>query len=180
MRRLKYPVLLAPLALLVGLGAPGPAAVARRDADLTARLTGFQETPSISTRARGRFEARIDRDAIEYVLSYENLEAPVSAAHIHFAEQHVAGGVIAFLCGSEGTPACPSPSGTVSGTITASDVIGPEAQGIAPGEFREVVRALRAGVTYANVHSTTFPAGEIRGQIRGADGPTDPHDDDAE
>jgi hypothetical protein len=44
-------------------------------------------------------------------------------------------------------------------------VIGPDAQGIAPGEFAELVRAMRAGVTYANVHTTTHGGGEIRGQI---------------
>jgi hypothetical protein len=52
-----------------------------------------------------------------------------------------------------GTQACPSPSGT----ITAADVVGPTAQGVAPGEFDELVRAIRAGAAYANVHSTLFP-----------------------
>jgi hypothetical protein len=44
-------------------------------------------------------------------------------------------------------------------------VIGPAGQGIAAGEFAEIVRAIRAGRAYANVHSTKFPGGEIRGQI---------------
>jgi hypothetical protein len=48
---------------------------------------------------------------------------------------------------------------------SAADVIGPTTQGIEPGAFAELVRAMRAGVTYTNVHSTKFPAGEIRGQI---------------
>jgi len=65
-------------------------------------------------------------------------------------------------------PACPA-SGKVTGTVTATDVIGPAAQGIAPGEFAEALRALRAGMTYANVHSTKFPGGEIRGQIKDED-----------
>ncbi len=54
---------------------------------------------------------------------------------------------------------------TVTGTIDADDVIGPAAQGIAPGELGELVRAMKSGVTYANVHSTKFPGGEIRSQL---------------
>jgi len=34
------------------------------------------------------------------------------------------------------------------------------------GEFEEFVRALRNDSGYANVHTTAFPGGEIRGQIR--------------
>jgi hypothetical protein len=53
-------------------------------------------------------------------------------------------------------------------------VVGPAGQGIAPGEFAEVIAAIRAGVTYANVHSTRNAPGEIRGQIK----VRDRHDDD--
>jgi hypothetical protein len=76
----------------------------------------------------------------------------------------VGGGVIAFLCGGSKPPCPPSPA-TVSGTITPSDIIGPTNQGIEPGSFAEAVRALRAGVVYANVHTTHWPLGEIRGQV---------------
>ena len=44
-------------------------------------------------------------------------------------------------------------------------VIGPDGQGIAPGEFSKVIEAIRSGVTYVNVHSMKFPPGEIRGQV---------------
>jgi hypothetical protein len=44
--------------------------------------------------------------------------------------------------------------------------VGPAAQGIAAGEFAELVRAIKAGATYVNVHSSLFPTGEIRGQIK--------------
>ena len=47
----------------------------------------------------------------------------------------------------------------------AASVVGPTAQGIAPGEFAEVIRAIRAGAAYANMHTTAFPAGEIRDQV---------------
>jgi CHRD domain-containing protein len=81
--------------------------------------------------------------------------------------------VVAFLCDSADTapdgvtvPECPGVGGQVTGTIQASDVIGPTGQGIAPGEFDELVAAMRASATYANVHTEAFPSGEIRGRIR--------------
>jgi hypothetical protein len=54
----------------------------------------------------------------------------------------------------------------VMGTVSAADVVGPTGQGVPAGDFADVVRAIASHVTYANVHSANFPAGEIRGQIR--------------
>lgn len=136
---------------------------------VAANLNGYQETPStLSTPGMGRFTAKIDDpgQSIEYRLSYEGLESPAVAAHIHLGARATSGGVSAFLCGGGGKPACPADGGTVEGTITPSDVIGPAIQGIAAGEFAEVVRAIRNGAVYANVHSTGRPGGEIRGQLR--------------
>ena len=84
----------------------------------------------------------------------------------------VNGGISVFLCtnlgnGPVGTQACPQ-EGTVTGTFVAGDVIGPGAQGIAAGEYTELLAALRSGTTYANVHSSERPGGEIRGQITAA------------
>jgi hypothetical protein len=65
---------------------------------------------------------------------------------------------------------------TVTGTITPAQVLTATGQGIDTGEFDEVVRAIRAGAAYANVHSTTFLPGEIRGQIRRGDHGHHDHD----
>src|SRR3712207_4375667 len=95
---------------------------------------------------------------------------------MHFGQRGQSGGISVFLCtnlgnGPAGTQACPPSPGTVRGTIRAVDVIGPVGQGIAAGEFGELLRAIRAGATYVNVHSTLWPAGEIRAQIdRGNEG----------
>jgi hypothetical protein len=100
-------------------------------------------------------------------LTYAEMEDTVVVAHVHLGQRGVNGGVVFFLCGGGGRPACTSASGSFSGTVTAADIVGPAAQGIAAGEFQEVLRALRSGNTYVNVHSVPrFPGGEIRGQIR--------------
>ena len=45
-------------------------------------------------------------------------------------------------------------------------MVGPGGQGIAAMEFDELVRAMRAGATYVNLHTTApFQGGEIRGQV---------------
>jgi hypothetical protein len=138
---------------------------------------------AVSTAASGKFVAEIDEhnDIIHYKLSYKNLEGNVTQGHIHFGQRHTVGGIVVWLCQTAGTPApatvaaltpfCPEPEGTVEGTIIPAQVLAQTAQGIAAGEFDELVRAMRAGATYANVHSTLFPPGEIRGHIPGS------HDD---
>src|SRR5438445_13641980 len=65
---------------------------------LRATLTGFEETPAISTGASGSFVARIRTDAIDYELSYDGFPTDVLQAHIHFGQPGVAGGISAFLC----------------------------------------------------------------------------------
>ena len=166
--------LLAVLVVVVLWFGPSPAAT-QPFPRVRATLTGYEETPTLSTAASGSFVAHIGADAIDYELSYEGVQTGVLQAHIHLGRPAISGGISAFLCSNlpsppPGTPACPTTSGTVTGTITPSSVIGPAGQGIAAGEFDELVRAILNGATYANVHSTAFPAGEIRGQITGVAG----------
>ena len=109
---------------------------------------------------------------LRYELSYRDLETDVTQAHIHFGNEGQAGPIVIFLCsnlgnGPAGTQACPAAPATITGTITAADIGGGAAgQGIAAGEFDEMVRAIRHGATYVNVHSTGRPTGEIRAQVK--------------
>jgi hypothetical protein len=135
-------------------------------------LNGFQENPSIVTTGAGTVDLRIDdeQQVISFELSYSGLEGgAVSQAHIHISSRSFNGGVSAFFCGGGTKPAACPPSGTVTGTITPADVAGPAGQGVEPGSFDELVRAIRAGHTYANVHTVRWPGGEIRGQINDSD-----------
>jgi hypothetical protein len=143
---------------------------------------GATSTGSVSTGAAGIFRAKLRENGTEldFTLTYSGMEGgPVTAAHPHFAQEHVGGGVFGFFCGGT-KPACPTPGGTVTGIWTAADIIGPADQGVAAGSFAEFVRALRAGAVYVNVHSNgatppapSYPEGEIRGQIRGGGGDDD-------
>jgi hypothetical protein len=153
----------APVILLaVLLVVPG---AAKSGGTFKATLIGYEEVPSLSTAASGEFRAKLRAGpTIDYTLSYANIQG-ASAAHIHLGQRGVNGGVSAFLCGGGDKPPCPPTGGEVSGTIDAADVIGPTDQGIAPGEIQELIDAMLGGFTYANVHTSAFPGGEIRGQI---------------
>jgi hypothetical protein len=161
------------LALVATLLAASPA-FADRDTEFRIPIVGFEEVPSVSTRARGELYLRVDGGGqfINYELTYAGLQGQVRQAHIHFAQSAVNGPIIIWLCGTsfnpgpDGTPVCPQ-SGTVRGLITASNVLAsPSTQLIAAGELSEMIGAMRAGAAYGNVHSDLAPGGEIRGQIR--------------
>jgi CHRD domain len=139
-------------------------------------LRSFEEVPAVSSNARGMLKARIDQSAgtITYELRYEGLQGDIRQAHIHFGQRGVNGGVSVFLCKTATNPDptglapdCAASPAVVSGVLTSANVIGPAGQGIAATEFAELVRAIRSGVAYVNVHSSVFPGGEVRGQMRG-------------
>ena len=138
-------------------------------------LDGYQEVPPLSTTGRGLVTLHVSPDgqSLGYALRYSDLVGDVLQAHIHFGRPAINGGIMVFLCtnlgnGPAGTPACPGPhDGEVSGTLDAADVVGgASGQGIAAGEFAEVLATLRNRAAYANVHSMLYQAGEIRGNIR--------------
>jgi hypothetical protein len=146
---------------------------------LRANLTGIEEAngpATVITNATGSFTATVNDDAtITYTLTYNNLSAPITQSHIHIGATKINGGVSIFLCANPpivppaGTPLCPNDatnSGTVTGTVAAANVIGPANQGVPAGDITDVLRAIASHVTYANVHTTAHPGGEIRGQIR--------------
>lgn len=145
-------------------------------------LSGNNEIPIVYTDASGAFSARVDRDEtqIEYELSYSDLEGSVQQAHIHIGKKSENGGISVWLCSNlaspptpVGTQPCPASPATITGVILASNVVGPVTQGVDPGEFEALLKAIRDGNTYANVHTTSSPGGEIRSQIGKSNGRRD-------
>src|SRR5215510_9853729 len=135
-----------------------------------ARLTGFSEVPPKLVNAHGKFTGALSEDgtSISWTLTWTGLTGPAGAAHIHFGQTQVNGGVFVFFCGGGGRPACPDGpdhSGEVTSTWTAADILAVPAQNLSAGDFAGVLRILRAHEGYANIHTTLFPGGEIRGQV---------------
>ena len=165
---------------VMGAAAVGTAAIAHdRNNRLEAFLHGYEEVPAVSTGALGSFKANISRDGskIDWTLTYGGtFNGTITQAHVHVAQLSVNGGIAVWFCQTgqpaapAGTQVCPQPAPggrvTLTGTWTATEVTGgAAAQGLAAGELEELTRALRAGVAYANVHSSTQGGGEIRGQV---------------
>jgi hypothetical protein len=141
-----------------------------------ALLTGYEESPSVSTTASGEFTATISPDgsSIAYSETYSGLQAAVTQSHIHVGQLAVNGSIVIYLCQTAANPdptgrapQCPQ-EGTVSGNITSANVIAgaTTTQQLAANDLSAVVTAIQAGAAYANVHTVVSPGGEIRGQIR--------------
>jgi hypothetical protein len=156
-------------------------------------LSGYKEAAApIATTGNGTFEATISKDETEinYVLTFDSLEGEVRQAHIHIGYPQNSGGIVLWLCDSATNPS-PTPlttphctdsdpgnlhGGRVTGTLTAADVRAQTGNGIAgPNDWSNLLGLIRAGRTYANVHSATFPGGEIRSQLDNGDDDNDDH-----
>jgi hypothetical protein len=133
-----------------------------------ALLSGADEVPPISSTATGTFYATVGGDgSINFTLTFEGLTTTPLFSHIHFGQKDVAGGVMIFLCSGGGQPACPAAtSGSIQGTIAAANVTGPATQGVDPGDIAKAMKAVASGEGYVNLHTTKFPGGEIRGQVK--------------
>jgi uncharacterized membrane protein YczE len=129
-------------------------------------LHGSHEVPANDSRAQGQaiFYVSTDGQSLSYKLIVANIQN-VTQAHIHLAAAGVNGLVVAWLYPS-GPPAQLIPgrsSGVLAeGTITAANLVGP----LAGQSLSALIEAIRADVAYVNVHTSQFPPGEVRGQIR--------------
>jgi hypothetical protein len=163
-RRTTFVIVLLTIAVL-GTALPS-AGAPTQPRNFVAHLSGGEEVPPAETRATGQaiFQLQPDGETIRYRLIAANIEN-VTQSHIHLAPAGANGGVVAWLY-PDGPPAQLIPgrhSGVLAtGTITATDLVGE----LAGMELSDLLEAMRAGGAYVNVHTTQYPGGEIRGQIR--------------
>ena len=166
-------------AMLIGMLAAAPVMANPGTEEFRAVLSGFNETGALNaetgailSQGTGVVEVKLDRNTqtLSFTLKFQNLSSPVTQSHIHFGKAHVPGGVMVFFCSNlatapAGTQPCPANGGTVTGTLTAANVLALAGQNVPAGDFNAVADALLSDTAYVNVHTTNFPAGEIRGQL---------------
>jgi hypothetical protein len=122
-------------------------------------LTGAQESPAVPSTALGTMDVFYSKETriLTYKISWTGLTGSVAAAHIHglAPSGFIAPVVQTFStsaivkCSSSSTTAC----GTYSGTLLADEIVVKE-------------QDILNGVYYVNLHTATYPGGEIRGQIK--------------
>jgi hypothetical protein len=166
MRKSHLILILSLLVALFTIAGTAAASPTGNNRNFRAHLTGAEEVPPAETQAQGQaiFQLSKDGSELHYKLIVANIEN-VKMAHIHLAPAGVNGPVVAWLY-----PGGPPPqlipdrfNGVLAeGTITAANLVGP----LAGQTLDDLVDAIVAGNTYVNVHTSQYPGGEIRGQIR--------------
>ncbi len=133
---------------------------AEAERSFRAELDGGAEVPPVVTDGSGRARFRADRrwTELRYELTLDDVEG-VTMAHIHLGPEGENGPVAAFLFGP--TAPVDGDGRLVRGVLTADDLIGP----LAGSPLSALLVELQAGNAYVNVHTTTVPSGEVRGQI---------------
>lgn len=118
------------------------------------------------TEARGNATFQLDesRQKIIYKLNLQNIE-DVYMAHLHIGPSNKQGPIAVWLYPAQDHDnAQRCIEGEFDGTL-AEGVISQEDldEGI---EFNDLVKAMRDGNAYVNVHTKNFVPGEIRGQVQ--------------
>jgi CHRD domain len=131
------------------------------DPTFKAKLTGGEEVPPVTTKARGEAVFTLGKTGeLTYTLRVKDLENAV-AAHMHTGKKGEGGPPVAALFSG------PMKAGKFSGVLakgsfTDKDLIGP----LAGKSIKDLVDMIKAGNVYVNVHTEKYGDGEIRGQVK--------------
>ena len=132
--------------------------------NFSATMNGANEVPPVTSGGTGAATVTINGAAGNYTGSYSvnfsGLTAPANVSHIQVVTTGGATGPV--IVGFTGVPA--ATSGSFSGSFSATDV---KPQTNPPlANMDDLVAAIRAGNAYVNIHTSTNPTGEIRGQLQ--------------
>ena len=128
---------------------------------LSATLGGGEETPVLLSGAAGTAEVAVDTVAREFAITLRifNIPTTTTAGHIHVGPKGIGGPVVIDF---------PGIAGRVGDFVTIFRV-GEAAfrpnPAIGINSIDDVIQAALNGNAYVNIHTSTNPGGEIRGQL---------------
>lgn len=129
---------------------------------LQADLSGANEVPPRGTAAQGAAGLQVDGTTVHYSIEVHAISA-VTGAHIHSGAAGVNGPIRISLYPGPGVNFSSTPTGNVDGVLIQGSFTASQVTGIT---FDQLLSEMRAGTAYANVHTSQFPGGEVRGQTR--------------
>ena len=156
----RFPVLLA-LGVIVGAGSVGCDKPAEDASIFTADLAGANEVPARGTAAVGKVGFYVDGNTVDYTIEVHGITT-ITGSHIHSGAPGANGSIRIALYPGPGTNFT-TPSGEVDGILISGSFNSSQVTGIS---YEELLNQMRAGTAYANVHTSKFPGGEIRGQVQ--------------
>jgi hypothetical protein len=156
----------AAILVILGVTAAGLINSASAQQKFMIKLSGSNEVPAVNTAGTGVaiFQLSPDRKSLNYQLDLTKMNG-VMGAHIHSGKQGENGPVLAGLFNAAmGGPPTGAVNGQlypIKGTITSAHLQGP----LAGKHISDLVKLLKTGGAYINVHTSQNQNGEIRGQV---------------
>ena len=128
---------------------------------MAAVLSPGEETPALLSGAVGTAEVGVDTTnrEISVTLRVFNVATATTAGHIHVGPRGVAGPVVLDF------PNIPGRVGDFTLSFRLSQAALRPNAGLGINTMDDVIQSITGGNAYVNIHSTTFPGGEIRGQL---------------
>lgn len=143
------------LAIVAACGAD--VGVAPTSATYVAELSGGNERPPRPTSGTGRATFVVDGGVATYDVMVSGLSGAATVAHVIIGGEQTAAGQIVVALDVR------APSGTIAtGTIDLRRPVTYNNSTISGDSLRTL---FDRGTAYVNVYSTTYPSGEVRGQI---------------
>jgi hypothetical protein len=140
----------------------GTAAASAQVVVMQTTLSGGEETPAaLLTGAAGTAEVAVDTAAKEFAITLRifNIPSTTTAGHIHVGPKGVGGPVVIDFPGIGGR------LGDFVTTFRVGEAAFRANAAIGINSIDDVIQAVLNGNAYVNIHTSTNPGGEIRGQL---------------
>ena len=134
--------------------------------NFTTHLSGDNEVPARDTNATGQVIVQISKDesSIYFKIIVANVQANITGSHFHMGPAGANAGVVVNLLNSSSIP--PDTNAPINGILAEGTINAGNLSGALLGKpLSDLISAIRAGNIYVNLHTISYPSGEIRAQL---------------